>query len=244
MTSSVVRFEGVTKSYGDAPVLDAVDLEIAAGHTTAIIGESGSGKSTLLQLINGLLLPDRGRVTVLDEVLGDGALEALRRRIGYAVQGSALFPHLTIEENVTLLARLEGWNQARRGERLRALFDLMELPIALAQRQPHELSGGQQQRVSLCRAMMLEPPLLLLDEPFSAVDPITRVGIHEHFRRLAASAPVSVVLVTHDVREAVDLAQDLVVLGDRGVVRAGAVEDVRAEPGAPWLTRLFDEQLR
>jgi len=244
VTAPVVRFEGVAKSFGDTPVLDAIDLDIAAGHTTAIIGESGSGKSTLLQMINGLLMPDHGQVTVLGEALGSGPLEALRRRIGYAVQGSALFPHLSVEENVTLLARLEGWEEARRSERLRALFELMELPIALAQRQPHELSGGQQQRASLCRAMMLEPPLLLLDEPFSAVDPITRVGIHDHFRRLAASAPVSVVLVTHDVREAVDLAQDLVVLGDRGVVRAGAVDAVRAEPGAPWVERLFEEQLR
>ena len=244
MTAPVVRFEGVAKSFGDTPVLDAVDLDIAAGHTTAIIGESGSGKSTLLQMINGLLMPDHGQVTVLGEALGSGPLEPLRRRIGYAVQGSALFPHLSVEENVTLLARLEGWEEARRSERLRALFELMDLPIVLAQRQPHELSGGQQQRASLCRAMMLEPPLLLLDEPFSAVDPITRVGIHDHFRRLAASAPVSVVLVTHDVREAVDLAQDLVVLGDRGVVRAGAVDAVRAEPGAPWVERLFEEQLR
>ena len=244
MTAPVVRFEGVTKSFGDTIVLDAVDLDIAAGRTTAIIGESGSGKSTLLQMINGLLLPDRGRVTALGEVLGGGDLETLRRRIGYAVQGSALFPHLTVEENVTLLARLEGWEAFRRRTRLGVLFDLMELPVALAQRHPHELSGGQQQRASLCRAMMLEPPLLLLDEPFSAVDPITRVGIHDHFRRLAASAPVSVILVTHDVREAVELAQDLVVLGDRGIVRAGAVGDVRAEPGAPWVERLFEAHLR
>lgn len=123
-------------------------------------------------------------------------------------------------------------------------MELVELPPELADRYPHELSGGQQQRVSLCRAMMLEPPLLLLDEPFSAVDPITRLGIHDHFRRLAASEPVTVVLVTHDVREAVDLASELVVLGDGVVARTGAVEEVLARPELPWIERLFAEQLR
>lgn len=242
--TTAVRFEGVGKRFGDVEVLREVDLAIAAERTTAIIGESGSGKSTLLQMINGLVQPDEGAVEVFDDVVGPETLLRIRRRTGYAVQGSALFPHLTVRENVTLLASLEGWDARRREARLAALMELMELAPELVERYPHELSGGQQQRASLCRAMMLEPPLLLLDEPFSAVDPITRMGIHDHFRRLAASAPVSVVLVTHDVREAVDLASDLVVLGEGGVVRAGTVEDVRRDPGAPWIERLFEEQLR
>ena len=244
MSEPAVRFEGVSKCFGDTEVLRDVDLAVAAERTTAVIGESGSGKSTLLQMINGLIRPDAGRVRVLGDVTGPETVLRIRRRTGYAVQGSALFPHLRVRENVTLLARLEGWSAERRRERLERLMELVELPPELADRYPHELSGGQQQRVSLCRAMMLEPPLLLLDEPFSAVDPITRLGIHDHFRRLAASEPVTVVLVTHDVREAVDLASELVVLGDGVVARTGAVEEVLARPELPWIERLFAEQLR
>jgi len=239
-----VVFAGVEKRFGSTEVLHGVDLAFAAERTTAVIGESGSGKSTLLQMINGLVRPDAGTVRVFGELVGPASVLGIRRRTGYAVQGSALFPHLRVRENVTLLARLEGWSPARREARLAHLMALVELAPELAERYPHELSGGQQQRVSLCRAMMLEPPLLLLDEPFSAVDPITRMGIHDHFRRLAASEPVTVVLVTHDVREAMELASELVVLGDGAVARAGTVEAVRSEPGLPWIERLFAEQLR
>lgn len=243
MTAPAVVFESVCKSYGAVRVLDEVSLELPAERTTAVIGESGSGKSTLLQMINGLLRPDSGTVRVFGEQVCAGDLVALRRRIGYAVQGSALFPHLTVRDNITLLARLEGWAPARRASRLARLLALMELDATLADRYPHELSGGQQQRASLCRAMMMEPPLLLLDEPFSAVDPITRMGIHEHFRRLAEAEPVTVVLVTHDIREAVDLASQLVVMQAGRIARADTTEAVRAEPGADWIGRLLREQL-
>lgn len=239
----VVRFENVGVRFGTHDALDGIDLELPSRRTTAIIGESGSGKSTLLQTINGLLTPTRGRVHVLGESVVDADLVALRRRIGYAVQGSALFPHLSVRDNVTLLARLMGWPEQRRQARLEHLLGLMDLDAGLAGRFPHELSGGQQQRVSLCRAMLVAPPLLLLDEPFSAVDPITRVGIHEHFRRLADSEPVSVVLVTHDLREAVDLASHLVVLREGRVVQADATAAVLEAPAADWLAHLFAEQL-
>ena len=243
MTTAAVRFAGVTKRYGSAEVLRQVDLELAAERTTAIVGESGSGKSTLLQLINGLVRADAGIVEVLGSDLETVDLLALRRRIGYAVQGSALFPHLDLTANVTLLARLLGWSSERMATRLGHLLELMELAPELAHRYPHELSGGQQQRASLCRAMMLEPPLLLLDEPFSAVDPITRVGIHAHFERLAASEPVTVVLVTHDLREAVKLASDLVILRNGSVAQAGPCDAVVAAPADAWIERLFRSQL-
>ena len=243
-TGSAVSFRGVRLAYDGVRIIDDVSLELAAGRTTAIVGESGSGKSTLLQMINGLIRPDEGEVLTLGQRVVDADRIALRRRIGYAVQGSALFPNLDVETNVTLLARLEGWPPERRRARLRALLELMDLDPVLAARFPHELSGGQQQRVSLCRAMMLEPPLLLLDEPFSAVDPITRVGIHDHFRRLARSEPVTVVMVTHDIREAVDLASDLVVLAEGRVARAGSTRAVLEHPGADWIARLFEDQLR
>lgn len=242
-----MRLSGVSKRYGSTTVLDDVSLEVEAERTVAIVGESGSGKSTLLQLLNGLLRADGGTVevlgTALDEDLAGSDLLDLRRRIGYAVQGSALFPHLDLRSNVCLLARLVGWPDERIAERFGHLLALMELSPDLARRYPHELSGGQQQRASLLRAMMLEPPLLLLDEPFSAVDPITRVGIHEHFQRLAASEPVTVILVTHDLREAVALSSSLVILRSGRIVQQGPCAAVVANPADAWVERLLESQL-
>jgi len=242
-----MRLSGVSKRYGSTAVLDDVSLEVEAERTVAIVGESGSGKSTLLQLLNGLLRADSGTVEVLGEVLDEGLtatdLLALRRRIGYAVQGSALFPHLDLRSNVCLLAQLVGWPDARIAERFGYLLALMDLAPELAGHYPHELSGGQQQRAGLCRSMMLEPPLLLLDEPFSAVDPITRVGIHEHFQRLAASEPVTVILVTHDLREAVALSSSLVILRAGRIVQQGPCEAVVANPVDAWVERLLETQL-
>ncbi|MEE4359984.1 MAG: ATP-binding cassette domain-containing protein [Pseudomonadales bacterium] len=244
MSEALVEFRAVSKHYGKAAVIDGVSLALPRGRTTAIVGESGSGKSTLLQMINGLIRPDAGEVRVFGAPIVAEEIVALRRRIGYAVQGSALFPHLSVRDNVTLLARLVGWAPARREARFQHLMRLMDLEPELGDRHPYELSGGQQQRASLCRAMMLEPPLLLLDEPFSAVDPITRIGIHDHFRRLAEAEPVTVVLVTHDMREAVDLASELVVLRSGTVAQAGPCDQVLSAPAAPWITRLFETQLR
>lgn len=247
MNAAAVRLSRVSKRYGASTVLDDVSLEIEAERTVAIVGESGSGKSTLLQLLNGLVRAASGTVEVLGEVLGDDLAAAellgLRRRIGYAVQGSALFPHLDLRSNVCLLAQLVGWPAARIAERYERLLALMELELDLSGRYPHELSGGQKQRAGLCRAMMLEPPLLLLDEPFSAVDPITRVGIHEHFKRLAASEPVTVILVTHDLREALALSSSLVILRAGRIVQQGPCGDVVANPADAWTERLLETQL-
>lgn len=232
-----VAFQGVEKRYGDAVVLRDLSLTLPAGQTSAIVGPSGGGKSTLLQLINGVLKPSRGRLEVFGAPL-PGDLPTFRRRIGYAVQGSALFPHLTVWDNVTLLARLEGWAPARQRARFEALRELMQLPVDVAERYPHTLSGGQQQRVGLCRAMMLSPPLLLLDEPFSALDPLTRDDLQAHFERLAAAEPVTVVLVTHDRQEALRLAQHLVVLEAGRVVQAGSPAALAAAPATPFVEEL------
>ena len=232
-----VAFQGVEKRYGDAVVLRDLSLTLPAGQTSAIVGPSGGGKSTLLQLINGVLKPSRGRLEVFGAPLPED-LPTFRRRIGYAVQGSALFPHLTVWDNVTLLARLEGWAPARQRARFEALRELMQLPVDVAERYPHTLSGGQQQRVGLCRAMMLSPPLLLLDEPFSALDPLTRDDLQAHFERLAAAEPVTVVLVTHDRQEALRLAQHLVVLEAGRVVQAGSPAELAAAPATPFVEEL------
>jgi len=240
MSGFCVEFRGVSKSYGDTVVLRDLDLALPVDATTAVVGESGSGKSTLMQVINGLVRPEAGVVSVLGAALDYDDLPRTRRRMGYAVQGAGLFPHLTAVDNIALVASMEGWSRSRIDDRLIELMALLELPEDLAARYPHALSGGQQQRVSLCRAMMLDPPLMLLDEPFSALDPITRAAIHDEFIKLQQVAARSVVMVTHDMSEAVKLAQHLVILKDGEVVREGALDAVMSDPGNEYVTRLFE----
>jgi osmoprotectant transport system ATP-binding protein len=240
LSSACVEFRNVYKSYtDDAPVIKGISLALPQDQTTALVGESGSGKSTLLQIINGLVLPDIGDVLVDDTPLDYSALSTLRRKMGYAVQGAGLFPHMTVEENIALMARIEGWQPAAIKARYEYLIELLELPLEFTDRYPHSLSGGQQQRVSLCRAMMLNPPLMLLDEPFSALDPITRETIHQEFIRLQQAESRSIILVTHDMAEAVKLAQYLVILKEGEVVQHGDIDQVRQAPEDDYVIQLF-----
>ena len=236
---SAIVFEGVGKRFDDW-VFRGVDLALPVERTSAIVGESGCGKTTLLQLVNAVLRPDEGRVDVLGEPVPDHGLEAFRRRIGYAVQGAGLFPHLTLEANVSLLARLQRWSPERIDARRSELFDLVGLGRDLDERYPHQLSGGQQHRAGLCRAMMLKPDIMLLDEPFSAIDPITRTDIYGQFEKLRGHEPVTTVLVTHDIREARRLADYLVIMGEGSVVQAGATEAVLAAPADGLVRRLLE----
>jgi osmoprotectant transport system ATP-binding protein len=238
-----IVFNGVSKSYGKEQALRDIDVEFADGVTTAVVGPSGSGKSTLLQLINGLIRPSAGTVHVFGNPIDYSRLPELRRQIGYAVQGTGLFPHLTVERNITLLARLVGWGADRIRRRAQDLVSLVGLPWDYAVRYPHELSGGQQQRVGLCRAMMLNPPIFLLDEPFGALDPITRQEIHKEFLRLQASEPRTMVLVTHDLREALKLAQRLVVLEHGRIAQHGPAEEIVDSPTDEFVRTFFLSQL-
>jgi osmoprotectant transport system ATP-binding protein len=214
---TALGIESATKTYDKATALDAVSLQFPDGVITAVIGPSGCGKSTLVKLCNGLIRPDSGQVLVFGEPVDYTTLPVLRRRIGYAVQGNVLFPHLTARDNITLLARLENWDAARIDHRVTELMELCQLEAAQLERYPHQLSGGQQQRVGLCRAMMLRPEILLLDEPFAAIDPITREDIQQQVLALQRVEPRTSVLVTHDMREALLLAEHIVVM------RAGRV---------------------
>lgn len=238
-----ITFENVSKSYGDAEALQDIDLTFSDPVTTAVVGPSGSGKSTLLQLINGLVTPTFGTVLVFGNPIDYQRLSELRLRIGYAVQGTGLFPHLTVEGNITLLARLAGWDRQQVSARMEELMRLVNLPLSYAGRHPHELSGGEQQRVGLCRAMMLNPPIFLLDEPFGALDPITRNEIHREFLRLQEAEARTIVLVTHDLREALKLAQRLVIL-DRGrLVQHGTCHEVLEHPANGFVRDFFQSQL-
>lgn len=238
-----ITLDCVTKNYGADKALDGVSLSFADDATTAIVGPSGSGKSTLLQLINGLIRPDGGQVRVFGKPIDYGRLPELRRQIGYAVQGTGLFPHMTVAGNITLLARLVKWPRDRIGDRAASLMKLTGLPETFARRYPHELSGGQQQRVGLCRAMMLNPPVFLLDEPFGALDPVTRADIHQEFLHLQQSEPRTIVLVTHDLREARRIAQRLVVLHRGRIVQEGTCAEILAKPADEWVRNFFRSQL-
>jgi osmoprotectant transport system ATP-binding protein len=209
---SQLELVGVAKRYEGKAVLSDLSLRFPEDALTAVVGASGCGKSTLLKLCNGLVRPDKGVVKAFGQSLDYTQLPALRKRMGYAVQGTGLFPHLSAGENITLAARVANWSDAQLATRLDELLELMHLERSLLSRYPHELSGGQQQRVGLSRAMMLRPEILLLDEPFAAIDPITRFDIHRQLQELLAVEPVTVVLVTHDMREAMQLAQQIVVM--------------------------------
>lgn len=239
--SKIIELHDVAKRYGETEVLRDLSLSIRADVVTAVVGVSGSGKSTLLQLVNGLIQPERGRVTVFGAPLPERDLFEIRRRIGYAVQSTALFPHLTIVRNMSIVAEVAGWDLERIGVRARELMALMDLDPALGQRYPHELSGGQQQRVGICRAMFLEPEILLLDEPFSGVDTLTKREIHKRLAALLAAEPTTVLLVTHDIGEALASARDIVVMRDGNVEQHGRVGDVLAAPASDYVAQLLGQ---
>jgi osmoprotectant transport system ATP-binding protein len=208
-----IEFVHVGYSVGRSPVLRDLNLSIPSGETLVLLGRSGSGKSTALKLINRLLLPNSGEVRVEGRPTAEWEAIRLRRRIGYAIQEIGLFPHYTVEQNIALLPKLEHWPAARITTRVNELLELSGLrPTEFRGRYPDELSGGQRQRVGLARALALDPPILLMDEPFGALDPLTRGEIQREFKRITTSLGKTVVFVTHDTAEALLLATRIALL--------------------------------
>ncbi len=229
MAPPAVQFADVSASRGGRAVLHHVSLSVAAGHTVALVGRSGSGKTTLLRLVNRLLDADSG------EVLVDGISTRawdpveLRRRTGYVIQDAGLFPHLTVADNIATVPRLLEWPATRVSARVDELLTLVGLdPVVFRGRWPDELSGGQRQRAGLARALAVDPPLLLMDEPFGALDPITKGELHTEFLRVQRTLHRSVILVTHDMAEAVVLANQIAVLHDGEVIACDTPANIRA----------------
>jgi osmoprotectant transport system ATP-binding protein len=209
-------------------IIDGVSFSVAGGETLVLLGRSGSGKTTTLRLINRLLEPTGGEVRVAGEDAATQDLTRLRRRIGYVIQEIGLFPHMTVEENVSLLPRLEHWPTDRAEMRVRELLQLVGLePDGFARRYPHQLSGGQRQRVGVARALAIDPPLLLLDEPFGALDPVTRAELQREFRTLAGRLGKALVFVTHDVREALLLGARIALLERGRLIFLGTPSEFR-----------------
>lgn len=232
MSTSAVEFRSVSKFYSPhQAALHHVSFQVEKGETLVLLGSSGSGKTTSLKMINRLEVPDEGEVLVEGRAVRDWDPIRLRRNVGYVIQEVGLLPHMTVEENVSLVPRLEGWDAVRRRKRSTELLELVGLsPKDFLDQRPSQLSGGQKQRVGVARALANDPPILLMDEPFGALDPITRRRLQEEFRRLERELGKTVVFVTHDVVEAMRLADRVVVMDGGKVRQIGPPRVVLEEP--------------
>jgi osmoprotectant transport system ATP-binding protein len=241
MPGAAIEFRDVSFSRaGSAPVLDRFTLTVEPGEVLALVGRSGAGKTTLLKLVNRLLLPDAGKVLVEGRDTREWEPIRLRRRVGYVLQEVGLFPHMTVEANIGVVPRLERWPPARVAGRVRELLDLIGLdPSRFASRWPDELSGGQRQRVGVARALAVDPPVLLMDEPFGALDPLTRAELHGEFRRIQNRLHKTVIIVTHDMGEAFALGDRVGVLDEGRLIACDRGEIVAASRD-PFVRRLLD----
>lgn len=230
----------VRKTYGDVVALDDVSLQVETGSCCALVGESGSGKTTLLRTFNAMVRPERGEVVVGGRPVDEADPVAIRRSVGYVQQEGGLLPHWTIERNAALVPTLN--RRADASERARAALDLVGLdPGEYGTRWPRELSGGQRQRAALARALADEPSVLLLDEPFGALDAITRVDVQRTFADLQSRLSLTVLLVTHDMREAFELADQVAVMKDGRIEQRGPSEALRQHPDTPYVRELLDK---
>lgn len=226
---NLIEFRDVSFHINDIPgreVISGVSLTVPVGETVVLLGRSGSGKTTLLRLINAMLLPSQGQVLVQGRATVEWDAIRLRRGIGYVIQEAGLFPHFTVAENVALVPSLEKWERGRTEARVEELLRLVGLePGEFAMRRPRELSGGQRQRVGVARALASDPPILLMDEPFGALDPVTRAELQREFRALAQRLGKTIVFVTHDLREALLLATRIVLLESGRIVAVAAPQE-------------------
>jgi len=236
------ELSGISKRYGSTVAVCAVDLVVAAGQTTVLIGPSGCGKSTLLRLMLGLVRPDRGSVRFENDLLTPDNALLLRRRMGYVIQDGGLFPHLTARGNATLMARFLGWDARRICKRLDELVSLTHFPSDALARYPVQLSGGQRQRVGLIRALMLDPHVLLFDEPLGALDPMIRADLQNDLKRIFQTLKKTVVMVTHDIGEAGFFSDRLVLLREGCIIQQGTLSDLVRRPADPFVTSFINAQ--
>jgi osmoprotectant transport system ATP-binding protein len=238
-----VRLENVTKKYGDRFAVRDLDLEVRGGELMILIGRSGSGKTTTLRMINRLIEPDSGRVSINGANVGDFDPVRLRRSIGYVIQNIGLLPHLKVSENIGLILKLEGWDEAKIRERVSELLNFVSLPPeSFMDRYPHQLSGGQQQRIGLARALAMDPPLLLMDEPFGALDPLLRTQLQDEFCKIKKELGKTIVFVTHDINEAFKLGDRVAIMDNASLVQVGTPEELIFEPSSELVSEIVDSK--
>ncbi|HEY7821122.1 MAG TPA: ATP-binding cassette domain-containing protein [Vicinamibacteria bacterium] len=244
MSGPAVELRNISKSFGERRILDRVSFRVEPGETLVLLGSSGSGKTTTLRTINRLVEPDEGEVEVEGREIRSWDPIRLRRRTGYVIQEVGLFPHLSVAENVELVPKLEGWSEQRRQERMRELLGLVGLPPErFARMRPRELSGGERQRVGVARALAVDPPLLLMDEPFGALDAVNRRRLQDEFLEMKRKLSKTILFVTHDVPEAVKLADRIGVLRAGRLLQVGTPSDLLQRPADEFVAELVKSQI-
>lgn len=238
----MIEIRSVSKTYGQTTVLDRVSLSVPAGTALSLIGPSGCGKSTLLRIVMGLIDADGGQVEVDGQIMSAGTRLALRRRMGYVIQSGGLFPHLSAHDNLTLVTDYLGWEGSRVEERIDALCSLTGIERELLERRPGGLSGGQAQRVSLMRALMLDPPILLMDEPLGAIDPLVRYDLQNDLQAIFRKLEKTVLLVTHDLGEAAFLGDRIALMQDGEVIQDGTARQLMDSPATPFVEQFVTAQ--
>ena len=239
----MIEIAEVTKYYGDRRVVDHLSLTVPDGDFCVLLGSSGCGKSTTLKMINRLIAADAGTIRIAGEDIATVPAEALRRRIGYAIQSIGLFPHWTVEDNIATVPRLLKWPRERRRDRVAELLKLFRLePAIYRAKYPHELSGGEQQRVGVARALAADPELLLMDEPFGAVDPITRDDLQAELAHIHRETKKTIVFVTHDIEEALRLATQIAVMQDGRIAQLGTPLDILEHPASDFVADFVGRQ--
>lgn len=232
----------VSKSFDRIEAVRSVDLEVQEGQTTVLIGPSGCGKSTILRLIIGLVSPDSGTIAFRGERILPETVLRLRRRMGYVIQEGGLFPHFTTRQNITLMASYLGWSRSEIERRLSELIELTQFPADGLSRYPAHLSDGQRQRVSLMRALMLDPELLLMDEPLGALDPLIRFDVQAELKSIFQKLHKTVLMVTHDLGEAAYLGDTMILMRDGLFIQEGTIEELVRSPADPFVTRFINAQ--
>ncbi|MDO5061899.1 MAG: ABC transporter ATP-binding protein [Peptostreptococcaceae bacterium] len=236
----IVEFKNVSKKYGEQTILQNFSLTIHKGDFLSVVGTSGSGKTTIMKMLNGLIVADEGEVLVRGKNILSEDLIALRRKIGYAIQGNGLFPHMTIEENIGYVPKLENRSKSEIREIVENMLSMVGLPPEIKERYPNELSGGQQQRVGIARAYANEPDILLMDEPFGAVDSITRYQLQKDLKEIHRKTNCTVIFITHDIQEAFKLSTHILVLDKGKIQQYGTNEEVRNDPESDFVKKLID----
>ena len=237
-----IELKQIYKSYEDVKALSDISLNIEEGKTTVLIGSSGSGKSTLIRIIIGLIKKDSGKVIIDNRETFPADLLDVRKQVGYVIQDGGLFPHLTARKNVSLIAEYVGWAKDKIDRRLTELSMLTKFPLDGLERYPAELSGGQKQRVSLMRALMLDPKILLLDEPLGALDPLIRYDLQEDLKKIFKELKKTVILVTHDLSEAGFFGDKIVLLMNGKIIQTGTIEDLIKRPKNEFVTKFITAQ--